>query len=184
MCLPFDITGLIKKINNTGTELGTYIKSMSSINGFWAIGEQKKVRCVKKKTYAKTASLVLQGLPAVIFSGFSSKRLQRVEGALYVCGANLSRSNYLQRIQLHKLSIINTITTKVGGNSLVTNLTPFSFSSGGGGGGEGGKKEKRRKKKTTPKECFIVLKFPSPFALPIAEINTYLVCDNQANCRH
>lgn len=42
-----------------------------------------------------------------------------------------------------------------------------------------------RKKKKTPKECFIVLKFPSLFALPIVatEINTYLVNDNLANCQ-
>lgn len=68
-------------------------------------------------------------------------------------------------------------------NSLVTNLTPFSFSRGGGGGGEGEKKEEKKKK--TPKECFIVLKFPSLFALPIVatEINTYLVNDNLANCQ-
>lgn len=148
---------------------------MSSINGFWAIGEQKKVRCVKKKTYAKTASLVLQGLPAVIFSGFSSKRLQRVEGALYVCGANLSRSNYLQRIQLHKLSIINTITTKVGGNSLVTNLTPFSFSSGGGGGGEGGKKEREEEKKQNSKGVFHCSEVSLPFCFAY-RWNQHLPC--------
>ena len=46
------------------------------------------------------------------------------------------------------------------------------------------RKRKREREKKNPKECFIVLKFPSPFALPIVEINTYLVCDNLANCRH
>lgn len=97
-----------------------------------------------------------------------------------VCGANLSRSNYLQRTQLHKLSIVVAITAGprgVGNNSLVTNLTPFSFS--GGGGGEGERKEEKKLQRS------VVLKFPSLFALPIVatEINTYLASDNLANCQ-
>ena len=103
-----------------------------------------------------------------------------------VCSANLSRSNYLQRTQLHKLSIVDAIAARVGrgrrkNNSLVTNLTPFSFFQRRRR--RWGRKERRKKK--TPKECFIVLKFPSLFALPIVatEINTYLVNDNLANCQ-
>lgn len=63
-----------------------------------------------------------------------------------VCSDNLSRSNYLQRTQLRKLSIADAIAARVGrgarkNNSLVTNLTPFSFSREGGGEGE--KREER-----------------------------------------
>lgn len=45
------------------------------------------------------------------------------------------------------------------------------------------KRKERRETKKTPKQFFLVLKFPSPLALPLVEINTYLVNDNLANCQ-
>lgn len=44
---------------------------------------------------------------------------------------------------------------------------------------------KKREKEETPKERFIVLKFASLFALPIAAtgINTHLSSDNLENCQ-
>lgn len=115
-----------------------------------------------------------------LFSYYHPQKGCRVWMALWkVCSTNLSRSNYLQRTQLHKLSIIDAVTTNVGREGWKTihlsqtwHLSPFSR-----GGGDQKGKEKLQS------SVSLFWSFPPLFALPIVEINTYLFNDNLANCQ-